>query len=152
MLIGNYHHTIEAKGRLAIPKLFRSHLSDQLILTPGLETCLQLLPFNTWRKLTMTLGDHPLAGAPERDLRRYLASQAVEATFDSQGRIFIPDYLRHQAELTRKVVVIGVIDWVEIWDTVLYANTMSTLAATAPTLAAKLTPGNTNLSETPPTS
>lgn len=129
MLIGSFHHTLEAKGRLAIPKSFRKDLGDQPILTVGLETCLQLLPFNTWRKLTQNLGSHPLEGQTQRDLRRIIANQAVEVTFDAQGRILIPDYLSVTVNLDKKVVVAGSIDWVEIWDRetyVIYLNQLNT--------------------------
>jgi len=138
MLIGSYHYHLEAKGRLAIPKTFQTDLGDQPILTRGIETCLQLLPFNTWKKLTQNLGDNPLSGTLERQLRRLLAGQAAQISYDTQGRILIPDYLRDTAGLTHQVVVTGAIDWVEIWDRNTYVDYMADITSKAPALAQQL--------------
>ena len=117
MLIGSYQHRLETKGRLAIPASFRKILKpNQAVLTVGLETCLYLLPFNTWQNLTAQLGNHPLVSQEQRQLRRSLAHTAQDATFDAQGRIRISQSLIDAADLNKTVVVAGSIDWVEIWD------------------------------------
>lgn len=125
MLIGSFHHTLEQKGRLAIPPGLRKALGEKPIITTGLETCLQILPFNTWSKLTADLGAHPLSGSPQREIRRLLAHSASQISYDSQGRISIPHPLIVSAKLTKKVVIAGSIDWIEIWDLDLYTQHLS---------------------------
>ena len=139
MLIGNFHHTLEQKGRLAIPKQFRDALGDNPILTIGFETCLQLLPFNTWSDLTKDLGTHPLEKQHQRELRRLLSHSAASPNFDSQGRISLPTNLIAYANLKKKVVVAGSIDWIEIWDLDAYTQHISTLKQEATNLANKFT-------------
>lgn len=124
MLIGAYHHRLQAKGRLAIPPAFRDNLGEQAIITRGIEPCLQLLPFEIWSKLLSDLGTHPLVGVKQRQLRRLLGHQASLAEFDTQGRITILQPLRDWAGLKHRVVIAGSIDWVEIWDQTTYLKSL----------------------------
>lgn len=127
MLIGSFYHSLQGKGRLAIPARFRTSLGEQPILTRGLEPCLQLLPFDIWSKLTQSLGSHPLESTASRKLRRLIAHQASPIEFDSQGRILIPKTLRGLVGLEKKVVIAGSIDWVEIWDRDTYHSHLETI-------------------------
>lgn len=127
MLLGNYHHNLQDKKRLAIPAQFRNLLGENPIITRGLETCLNILPFNIWNDLTSNLGTNPLAGVDSRNLRRVLAHEAYGLEYDTQGRILIPINLIEWAKLQKKVVVAGSINWVEIWDVEIYRNHMNTI-------------------------
>ncbi len=142
MLIGNYHYSLQAKGRLAIPTAFRKSLGDKAIITQGIEKCLQILPFNTWSSMTQSLGKHPLQSQTSRQLRRLIAHNASQIEFDTQGRILIPKPQRDWANLSKKIVIAGSIDWVEIWDRenyLSYQNQLSTQAEELATLLEKQT-------------
>lgn len=139
MLIGQFHHSLEDKGRLAIPPSYRQHLGDNPILTRGIETNLNLLPFNTWSNLIANLGTHPLAAQSDREMTRLIAQSASEITFDPQGRLLIPKLLRNWAQLKSKVVIAGSVNWVEIWDLEIYTEYIASLEAKSQEIAASLT-------------
>lgn len=116
MLIGEYQHTLDPKKRLAIPAKLRKELGEQAILTRGLNNCLFLYPMEYWQKLTEKLSQLPVGQADTRSFLRLLFAGAVEVGFDQLGRILIPDYLKIYAELKQEIVVVGVYDRLEIWD------------------------------------
>lgn len=124
MLIGNFHHHLQAKGRLALPVSFRENLGDKPIMIRGVEPCINIMPFNIWSNLTANLGDNPLVSSKLRQIRRLIGHSASELEFDSQGRITIPRSLLDWAKLQKRVVVAGSIDWVEIWDLETYTRQM----------------------------
>lgn len=116
MLIGEYHYTIDNKGRLAIPAKLRKHFIEGIIITRGLENCLFIFSINEWQKLVEKLKNLPLAQANSRAFSRLIFSGAIESELDSQGRVGIPEYLRKYANLEKKVVIVGVYNRLEIWD------------------------------------
>jgi len=116
MFIGEFHHSIDAKGRVAIPAKFRSSMIGGAIVTRGIDHCLFLLPASDWEKLAQKLNSLPLAQANSRAFGRLMLSGAVDLELDSQGRVLIPDYLRKYAGLDKEAVVCGVYNRMEIWD------------------------------------
>lgn len=138
MFLGNFHHTLQDKKRLAIPADFRRDLGDNPIITRGIEKCLNILPFNIWNDLTNNLGTHPLVGSDSRNLRRLLAHQAYKVEFDGQGRIVIPQDLVSWAALDKNIVVAGSINWIELWDRQRYFEYMDSIDNQAEALAERL--------------
>lgn len=128
MFIGRYYHTIEAKGRLAIPVSFREELRSGGVITWGLDGCLFLFPDLYWQKLSEKLASLPLTSTPARKLVRHLAQSASPLDLDGQGRTLIPEYLRQQAQLKKQVVVAGALTRVEIWDRDLYHEHLDLIA------------------------
>lgn len=120
MFLGRYYHSLEAKGRLAIPAPFRRLLGTKSVLTRGLDGCLLLLPPNSFKILIADLHPSPLSHKETRTLTRLLSHDALEVNYDSQGRILISQDLRQFAHLENQVVIAGSLDWVEIWDKALY--------------------------------
>lgn len=116
MFIGRYYHTLEQKGRLAIPKEFRSKLSSGGVVTMGLDGCLFLFPKSSWQKLSDKLASLPLTSKPARIFTRLLVQQAASVDLDPQGRTLLPLHLREIASLSKKIVVAGALTRVEIWD------------------------------------
>ncbi len=116
MFIGHYYHSLEAKGRLAIPPVYRAKLASGGVITGGLDGCLFLFPSSYWQSLSKKLALLPLTNKAGRSFTRLLVQQAVDLEFDSQGRTLIPEYLRQQAQLKKQVVVAGALSRVEIWD------------------------------------
>ena len=116
MFIGEYHHQIDDKGRMAIPTKFRPDLVKGAVVTRGLDSSLFLLPMEEWGKLAEKLAGLPLGQANSRAFARLMLAGAMDVTFDKQGRFVIPEYLRQYAGIAKKVVIVGVHTRLEIWD------------------------------------
>lgn len=116
MFMGEYHHTIDDKGRIIIPSKFRAELGDKFILTRGLENCLFAYPEAAWNKIVEKLNKLPFTKKDARNFSRFFLSGATVVEFDKQGRINISSPLITYADLTKECVVIGVGDRLEIWD------------------------------------
>ncbi|MCA9765830.1 MAG: division/cell wall cluster transcriptional repressor MraZ [Carnobacterium sp.] len=115
MLLGEYKHNIDAKGRLIMPAKFRNDLGVTFILTRGLDGCLFGYPKDEWSILEEKLKQLPLAKKEARAFIRFFYSAAAECELDKQGRINIPQTLREYADLDKACYIIGVSDRVEIW-------------------------------------
>lgn len=139
MFIGRYYHTIEAKGRLAIPQPFRTQLKPGSVLTRGLDGCLFLFPASSWKKLSNQLASLPLTNPSARAFIRLLVNNAAPVEFDAQGRTLIPPYLKDQAKLKKQVVVAGALSRLEIWDAETYHQHLDSLEQNASQLEAQLT-------------
>ena len=112
---GEYKHSIDAKGRLAMPAKLRDALGEHFTVTKGLDGCLAVYPEKEWELLEdkiRTLGN----GEKARRVKRYYFANAFDAQLDAQGRILIPAGLREFADLQKDVVVIGQLDHAEIWN------------------------------------
>ncbi|MEK7077248.1 MAG: division/cell wall cluster transcriptional repressor MraZ [Patescibacteria group bacterium] len=116
MLLGEYTHNIDAKGRMAIPAKFREKLGAGAIITRGLDNCLFVFGGKEWEALAQKLMGLPLAQANSRAFVRLMLAGAMDTEFDAQGRILIPDYLRKYAGLKKEAVVAGLYNRIEIWD------------------------------------
>ena len=112
---GEYRHTIDAKGRLAMPAKLRDELGEHFTVTKGLDGCLFVYPDAEWASLEArirSLGN----GEKARRIKRYYCANAFDAQLDAQGRILIPGNLREFACLEKDVTVVGLLDHAEIWD------------------------------------
>jgi mraZ protein len=116
MLIGEYRYNIDQKGRLMIPAKFRQIFGLEAIVTRGIDKCLFVFPKSEWEKVVEKLLKLPLSQANSRAFTRLMLSGAHQVEIDSQGRILIPENLREYAEITKKVVVVGLYSRLEIWD------------------------------------
>lgn len=114
MLIGEYAHTLDAKGRVNVPSKMRDHLGEHFILTKGLDGCLFVYAMEEWACLEDKIKALPMSKA--RTLQRFLFSGAVDVELDKQGRIVIPTNLRDYAGLTKDIMIIGASTRAEIWD------------------------------------
>lgn len=116
MLLGEYQHTIDEKGRMAIPAKFRKSLASGVVVTKGSEECLYLYPVEEWTKLADKLSHLPITQADARAFSRLMLAGASHAEIDGQGRVLIPDYLRTYAGIGEKAVIIGLYNRAEIWE------------------------------------
>ena len=116
MFIGEFKHSVDTKGRVAVPAKFRNQISSGAIITRGLDHCLFVFTETDWESLAQKIVALPLAQANSRAFARLMLSGASSAELDSQGRILIPDYLRKYAGLGKSVKVIGVYNRMEVWD------------------------------------
>ncbi len=116
MILGEYRHNLDTKGRLAIPAKFREKIEAGAIVTRGLDKCLFVFGPQEWENLVQKLTALPLAQANSRAFVRLMLAGASDAKPDTQGRILIPDYLRKYAGLKKGTVVAGLYNRFEIWD------------------------------------
>src|SRR6266508_1767714 len=116
MFLGEYEHSVDDKGRLAIPARFRADLRDGLFLTRGIDRCLMILAPDDWRRLAERISGLPMLQADARQLHRHFFAGATQLIPDRLGRVLIPAYLRDYAGLRGEVVVAGVLSRIEIWD------------------------------------
>lgn len=116
MFIGEYQHTVDEKGRLAIPIKFRSDLAKGAVVTRGLDNCLFLYSLEEWQKLADKLSRLPISKANTRAFSRLMLAGAMDVEIDKQGRVIVPDYLRKYAGIKKKVIVAGLYNRLEIWD------------------------------------
>ena len=114
MLIGEYQHNIDPKGRVAVPTKFRDDLGTLFYITKGLDGCLFVLQQSEWMRLEDKVRTMPISKA--RTIQRFFFSGAAEVQPDKQGRILIPQKLREHACLKKEVTFIGTANRVEIWD------------------------------------
>ena len=113
--MGEWQHTIDAKGRLIIPARFREQLGERFVVTRGLDHCLFVYPLTEWAILEAKLKSLPLTQSDARRFVRFLFSGASECELDKQGRINLPNNLKAYAGLEKDAVIIGVSNRVEIW-------------------------------------
>lgn len=116
MVLGEFIHSLDSKGRVAVPAKFRSKLKEGIIVTRGLDRCLFVFNVSEWKRLAEKLINLPLAQANSRAFTRLMLAGAVDVNLDVQGRVLIPEYLRRYAGLKNKVVVAGLYNRIEIWD------------------------------------
>jgi MraZ protein len=116
MLLGEYNHNLDEKGRLSIPSKFRDDLGVSFIVTKGLDNCLFIYSKDEWNKFETKLKDLPISNVNARNFIRFFFSGATECEVDKQGRINIPLNLREHASLKKEAIIVGVATRVEIWD------------------------------------
>ena len=115
MLMGEYQHNMDLKGRVTIPSKFREDLGDKFYVTKGLDGCLFVLSPAQWEIMSRRIAD--LTMSQSKKVQRFFFSGAAEVEPDKQGRILIPQKLREYAGLEKDVTVIGTSNRAEIWDT-----------------------------------
>lgn len=115
MFLGEFHHSLDNKGRIIIPAKFRDALTDGMVITRGFDRCLMIIAKLDWPQIEDQFKSTKSFGENKRKLGRALFAQATEETIDKQGRVFIPSNLRDFAGLSKDVVVVGVSNRLEIW-------------------------------------
>ncbi|MBP3831696.1 MAG: division/cell wall cluster transcriptional repressor MraZ [Clostridia bacterium] len=116
MLIGEYEHTIDAKGRLSMPSKLRRDMGEAFIVTKGLDGCLFAFSQEEWKNFETKLKSLPLSDKNARNFVRFFLAGATECEIDKQGRFLIPSNLREAGKLEKEAVIIGVGTRLEIWN------------------------------------
>ena len=147
MLIGEFHNKIDDKNRLAVPKKFRDELTLPYVLTKGYENSLVLVDSQSWQEITKEIQSNSYILKSLRETTRFLVGGAVELSLDQQGRITIPKHLMSFASLTKDVVIVGLMRWVEIWDETQWEKHQKMLQESASSISEELfSKGNVNTS------
>ena len=115
MLIGEYEHSLDVKGRLIMPAKIREDVGEKFIITKGLDGCLFGFSINEWANFEEKLKSLPLTNKNARDFVRFFLSGAVECEIDKQGRFLVASNLREYASMEKEVVIIGVGTRIEFW-------------------------------------
>lgn len=115
MFMGEYNHTVDAKGRLIVPSKFREQLGDEFVVTKGLDGCLFVYENTEWKALEEKLHALPLTNANARKFSRFFLAGATTCEVDKQGRILLPAVLRDFAKIEKDAVLVGVGSRIEIW-------------------------------------
>ena len=115
MFIGEYNHTIDAKGRLIIPSKFREVLGDEFVVTKGMDGCLFVFDNPEWQAFEEKLHKLPMIDKGARQFTRFFLAGAASVEVDKQGRILLPAVLREFAGITKDAVLVVVGSRVEIW-------------------------------------
>lgn len=115
MFMGEYNHTVDAKGRLIVPSKFREQLGDEFVVTKGLDGCLFVYENTEWKILEEKLKNLPLTNANARKITRFFLAGATLCEVDKQGRILLPSVLREFAKIEKEAVMVGVGNRIEIW-------------------------------------
>ena len=116
MFIGEYSHSIDAKGRISVPAKFRKQLKQGVVVTRGLDHCLFVYTRQEWLTLAMKLAELPISQKKSRAFARLMLAGAWDSKLDSQGRIILPEYLRKYASLGKRAIIAGLFSRLEIWD------------------------------------
>lgn len=127
MLIGEYAHSLDAKGRVNFPARLRDDLGDTFILSKGLSGCLFVYSIEEWRRLEEKIRELPMSKS--RNLQLFFFSGACEAQCDKQGRVIIPQTLRDYAGLEKDVMIVGASVRAEIWNKQKWDEMCSQLSA-----------------------
>ena len=115
MLMGEYAHTIDAKGRIILPMDFRAALGEHFVITKGLDNCLFIYGENEWASFEQKLRQLPLSKPEARRFVRHFLSGGRTLECDRQGRFLVPANLRSYAMLKKDVVLTGTSNRVEVW-------------------------------------
>ena len=116
MFLGEFQHTLDPKGRVILPSAFREQLKEGLVMTVGIDRCVEVHPAAAWPPFVQGLRDLKNTDARQRAFVRMILSSAHPDTPDRQGRITVPQRLREYAGLDKNIAVVGHDTRVELWD------------------------------------
>ena len=115
MFTGEYRHSVDEKGRIAVPSKFRAQLAGGAVVSRWLDDCLAIHTREGWDVLAGKLAALPITDEPSRRFQRFIFANAFEADLDRQGRVVVPSYLRDSVGLEGDAVIVGSRDHAEIW-------------------------------------
>ena len=139
MLLGEHEHTIDDKNRLTLPARFRAVFAEGVVLTRGMDGCLNAFRRDDWEILVESrLAELDPLSQEARRMQRFFFSGAIEAELDKQGRVMIPAALIQHGGLGRNVVIAGMRDHLEIWDSATWRKEMKEVEGSAEDVAERL--------------
>ena len=122
MFMGEYQHTIDAKGRIIIPAKLREQCGTKIVITRGFDGALSVYSDAGWENYFQKLQVLQTSKKDARSFIRLILSRASECEFDKSGRINIPSVLIKEGALSKECIIIGAGDHMEIWDKVRWDN------------------------------
>lgn len=137
MYIGKYYHRVEDKGRVSLPKAFRSKASAWII-TRGLDGGLFLFEAEKFTAELEKLEARSFTKKTHRDFIRLMTNEAQEVTPDGNGRVQLPEYLTDFAKIQKDVVVVGSYSYIEMWDRDTYHTYLDEIESRASQIAEEI--------------
>ena len=122
---GEFTHTLDTKGRLALPARYRARFEDGVVITPGVEICLYVYPMEAWEAKARQIEEKNLNAAQRRQVERIFFGSATELELDAQGRVTIPSKYRERIGLENEVLIVGARDRLELWNAVHYREALA---------------------------
>ena len=129
MLIGEYEHSLDAKGRLIMPAKLREDIGEKFIITKGLDGCLFAFSLEEWKNFEQKLRALPISNKDARAFTRFFFAGAIDCEIDKQGRFLISSNLREFAELEKEVIIVGMDSRIEIWSKEKWQHTEDDISA-----------------------
>lgn len=129
MLIGEYEHSLDTKGRLIMPAKLREDIGEKFILTKGLDGCLFAFSLEEWKNFETKLRALPISNKDARAFSRFFFAGAIDCEIDKQGRFLISSNLREFAQLEKEIVIEGMDSRIEIWSKDKWQNTDNDISA-----------------------
>ncbi|RNE49494.1 division/cell wall cluster transcriptional repressor MraZ [Corynebacterium alimapuense] len=116
MFLGTYTPKLDDKGRLTLPAKFRQDLAGGLMITKGQDHSLAVYPREEFAARARKAASVSRTNPKARAFIRNLAASADEQQPDGSGRITLSAGHREYAGLIKECVVVGSVDFLEIWD------------------------------------
>ncbi len=116
MLIGEYNHNVDAKGRIIMPSKLRSGVGNSFVATKGLDGCVFIFSLKEWKKFEEKLRTLPISNKDARTFTRFFLAGAFECELDKQGRFLLSETLKKFAKLDKELIIVGMDTRVEVWD------------------------------------
>lgn len=138
VFLGEYQHTLDAKGRVSLPRKYRDQIGSQIVVTKGLDNCLWVYPAEGYRAFLETFLSSSDFDRNARAVRRFFIAGASEVEIDSAGRVSLTPVLREFAGLSHDVIISGAGDRIEIWDATTWAKYQDDSAPTIEDAAEQL--------------
>ena len=115
MLLGEFEHNIDEKGRITVPAKFRGRLASGLVVTKGIDPCLWLYPADVYADLAQRVNTLSVTDPQARDLRRPVFGGAAGSVPDKQGRFILPPPVRKFGNIVKQAVIGGLYENSEVW-------------------------------------
>jgi MraZ protein len=138
MFYGEYDHSIDDKKRLTLPARFRDELADGVVLARGIEKNIDVYPRQSWDANVARIAELDSLNREAREMKRFVFAGATVTELDKQGRVLIPPHLATHAGIEKDVVLAGVHDRIEIWDTTEWAGHLKAIEGSAGDVAERL--------------
>lgn len=121
---GTYEYTLDPKNRFNIPAKMRNAFipedHDGVVLTRGFDQCIYVYSMTEWRKLEEKFRTLSIMDSNTRKLILLISGNAHEYELDKQGRVVIPSTLLSFAHIEKEVLIIGMLNWIEVWNPKIY--------------------------------
>ncbi len=138
MFLGEYEHSVDTKGRIAVPARYRAKLEQGLVITRSFDQCLFVYPQEEWESLSLKLNALSFVQEEVRKARRMLFGNAFELELDRQGRILVPGSLRDFAKIGSDAIVAGMGSYIEVWPTEAWRANQEALTSDSTAIAETL--------------
>ena len=119
-----FYLTMDKKRRFAVPTKCRKLLGTTLVISRGLDTCLNVYASKMWesgKTKAQILNKRLSISAKHRKLSRFLTT-VEQIAVDSAGRVLIPEHLAQFANLKETVVFVSTEEGFQIWSSQEWEN------------------------------